>query len=74
MALVGGGAGLVFGGGVGWVAALGLIRYYGHGTPVVPFGQFFVYLAVAALAAAVAALLPARLASRASITTGLAAE
>jgi putative ABC transport system permease protein len=74
MALVGGGAGLVFGAGVGWVAALGLIRYYGHGSPELPFGQFLVYLAVAALAAAVAALLPARLAARASITTGLASE
>jgi putative ABC transport system permease protein len=74
MALVGGGAGLVFGGGVGWVAALGLIRYYGHGSPVLPLGQFLLYLAVAALAAAIAALLPARIAARASITTGLASE
>lgn len=74
MALVGGGAGLLFGGGVGWVAALGLIRYYGHGSPVVPFGQFLIYLAVAALAAAIAALLPARIAARASITSGLASE
>ncbi len=75
MALVGGGAGLIFGGGVGWVAAVGLIRYYGpHGAPVVPFGQFLAYLGVAALAAAVAALLPAGIAARASITTGLATD
>ncbi len=74
MAIVGGGAGLVFGGAEGWVASLGLISFYGHGSPVVPFGQFALYLAVAALAAAVAALLPARLAARASITAGLASE
>jgi putative ABC transport system permease protein len=73
-ALVGGGAGLIFGGAVGWVASLGLISYYGHGSPVVPFGQFAGYLAAAAFAAAVAALLPARFAARASITAGLAAE
>lgn len=74
MALVGGGAGLIFGGGVGWVASLGLIRFYGHGSPVLPFGQFAMYLLVAAAAAAVAALLPARAAARACITSGLAAE
>ena len=71
MALVGGGAGLLFGGAVGWVAATGLISNYGHGTPALPFGQFLVYLGVAALAAAIAALLPARAAAKAPIVAAL---
>lgn len=72
MALVGGGAGLLFGGAVGWVAATGLIRNYGHGTPTLPLGQFLVYLGVAALAAVIAALLPARAAARRPIVSALA--
>jgi len=71
MALVGGGAGLLFGGAVGWVAATGLIRNYGHGTPALPLGQFVVYLGVAALAATIAALLPARAAAKAPIVAAL---
>jgi putative ABC transport system permease protein len=71
MALVGGGAGLLFGGAVGWVAATGLIRSYGHGSPALPWGQFAVYLAVAALAAVVAALLPARAAAKAPVVSAL---
>lgn len=74
MALVGGGAGLAFGGAVGWVASTGLINYYGQGSPVLPWGQFALYLAIAAFAAGVAALLPARAATRTSIVSGLAAE
>jgi putative ABC transport system permease protein len=74
MALVGGGAGLIFGGAVGYVASMGLIQYYGHGSPVLPFGQFAGYLAAGALAAAIAALLPARAAARAPLTKALAAD
>jgi len=72
MALVGGGAGLLFGGAVGWVAAAGLISNYGHGRPALPLGQFLVYLGVAALAAAIAAVLPARAAAKAPIVSALA--
>lgn len=71
MALVGGGAGLLFGGAVGWAAATGLISFYGHGMPTVPFGQFAIYLAIAALAAGIAALLPARTATKTPIVAGL---
>jgi putative ABC transport system permease protein len=74
MAVVGGGAGLVFGGAVGWTAALALIGAYGHGTPVLPVGEFALYLLVAGAAAAISALLPARRAARATIVTALAAE
>jgi hypothetical protein len=41
---------------------------------VVPFGQYALYLVVAALLASVAAILPARTTTRAPITTALAAK
>jgi putative ABC transport system permease protein len=67
-AVTGGLAGAVFGAGSGWVLAAGLIRTYGHGSPVVPVGQLALFVGVAALAGVVASLLPARRAGRTAPT------
>lgn len=74
IALVGTLAGIALGVGVGWTAALGLINSYGHGLPVVPVGQLVACTGLAAGAAVLAGLLPARGASRAPIVEAMAAE
>ncbi|GIG61365.1 membrane protein [Longispora fulva] len=71
MGAVGAGSGAVFGGAVGWAAALGLINAYGHGSPTVPWGQLALFATVATVAAMTAAVLPARHAARASIVTAV---
>jgi putative ABC transport system permease protein len=71
MAVLGSLAGVAFGVTVGWVAALGLIDAYGHGTPTVPVGQLILYVGLATVAALLAGLLPARQAIRTEIIAAL---
>jgi putative ABC transport system permease protein len=70
--LVGTVLGVAFGVGFGWLAAYELITAYGHGTPSVPVQQIATYVALAALAGALASVVPARRATRASVVTALA--
>ncbi|MEV7226995.1 ABC transporter permease [Polymorphospora sp. NPDC051019] len=72
VAAVGALAGVLLGVSVGWAAATGLISAYGHGLPVVPVGQLGLFVALAAGAGVLAALLPARRAARAPIVTAMA--
>jgi putative ABC transport system permease protein len=72
MALVAAIIGVAFGVGFGWVTAGSLIGTYGHGWPQVPVLQLLGYLALPAVAGMVAAVLPARRATRASITAAMA--
>jgi putative ABC transport system permease protein len=58
----------------GAAAAIGLIRQYGHGHPVVPVVQLVLYAALATCAAALAALPPARRATRTSVSAAMAAD
>jgi len=71
MAVVGAVIGVGFGVLVGAASAVGLIRQYGHGAPTIPVGQLLLYVAVAALAGAVAAVIPARRAARTDIVTAM---
>ncbi|GAA0721320.1 ABC transporter permease [Dactylosporangium roseum] len=71
MAVVGAVVGVGFGVLVGVSAAVGLIRQYGHGSPVLPYGQLLLYVVIAALAGAVAALLPARRAAHPPIAPAM---
>ncbi|GIG90285.1 ABC transporter permease [Plantactinospora endophytica] len=66
--------GIALGLGLGWTAAMGLISSYGHGLPAVPVGQLALCAALAAGAAVLASLLPARRAARAPIVSTLADE
>lgn len=72
MAFIGAVVGVGFGVLVGVSASVGLIRQFGHGHPVVPFGQLLLYVLIAAVAGAVAALLPARRAARTEVATVMA--
>lgn len=72
MTLVGALLGVSFGIGFAWLAASDLIDAYGHGVPEVPVRQIAGYLALAALAGAVASILPAHQATRASIVEAMA--
>ncbi len=74
VAVLGGVLGVIMGTLVGWVAAAGLIGTYGHGAPVVPIGQLGLYLGLAAVAGALAAVLPARRAARAPVVAALSSE
>ncbi|MFI5907106.1 ABC transporter permease [Dactylosporangium sp. NPDC051541] len=67
MAVVGAVVGLGLGVLAGSAAAVGLIRQYGHGYPVVPVGQLALYALLATAAAALAALPPARQAMRTTL-------
>jgi putative ABC transport system permease protein len=64
--------GVVFGTAVGWVTAKSLISTYGHGNPEIPVLQMLGYVVLMAVAGMVAAVLPARRATRASITAAMA--
>ncbi|HEX6026615.1 MAG TPA: ABC transporter permease, partial [Solirubrobacter sp.] len=70
-AVVGAAIGVVFGLGLGWVAADELVDHYGHGNPVIPGATVAVYVGVAAVSAAVAALLPAYRAARTAPLQGM---
>jgi putative ABC transport system permease protein len=72
MAFVGAVVGVGFGVLVGVSASVGLIRQFGHGHPVVPYGQLLLYVAIAAVAGAVAAVLPARRAARTEVAAVMA--
>ncbi|MET7421603.1 FtsX-like permease family protein [Dactylosporangium sp. NPDC005555] len=72
MAFVGAVVGVGFGVLVGVSASVGLIRQFGHGYPVVPYGQLLLYVALAAAAGAVAAVLPARRAARTEVAAVMA--
>ena len=72
MGLVAALIGVGFGIGAGWVTAASLITTYGHGRPEVPVGQLLGYVALATVAAMLAGALPARRATRASITAAMA--
>ncbi|GGM19375.1 ABC transporter permease [Dactylosporangium sucinum] len=74
MAVVGAVVGVGFGVLVGVAASVGLIRQYGHGHPVLPYGQLLLYVALAAVAGAVAALLPARRAAKTEVAAVMAAD
>ncbi|WP_432835950.1 ABC transporter permease [Dactylosporangium sp. CA-092794] len=74
MSAVGAVAGIALGVLAGVAAAVGLIRQYGHGHPVVPFGQLALYAALAACAAAVAALPPARRATRTALAAAMSPD
>ncbi|MET7392545.1 FtsX-like permease family protein [Dactylosporangium sp. NPDC005572] len=74
MAVVGAVVGVGFGVLVGVSASVGLIRQYGHGHPVLPYGQLLLYVALAAVAGAVAALLPARRAAKTEVAAVMAAD
>jgi ABC-type antimicrobial peptide transport system permease subunit len=50
---------------VGWVTAKSLISTYGHGNPEIPVLQMIGYVVLMAVAGMVAAVLPARRATRA---------
>ncbi|GAA3301504.1 FtsX-like permease family protein [Dactylosporangium vinaceum] len=67
MAVVGAVVGLGLGVVAGAAAAVGLIRQYGHGYPVIPVGQLALYALLATAAAALAALPPARQAMRTTL-------
>ncbi|WP_107270231.1 ABC transporter permease [Plantactinospora sp. BC1] len=67
-------AGITLGLGLGWTAAMGLISSYGHGLPAVPVGQLALCAALAASAAVLASLPPARRAARAPIAATLGDE
>ena len=71
MAVVGAVVGIGFGVLTGAAAAVGLIRQYGHGSPVIPVGQRGLYILSAGVAGVLAALLPARRAARADIVHAL---
>ncbi|WP_460495022.1 FtsX-like permease family protein [Dactylosporangium cerinum] len=72
MAFVGAVVGVGFGVLVGVSASVGLIRQFGHGHPVVPYGQLLLYVVIAAVAGAVAAVLPARRAARTEVAAVMA--
>jgi putative ABC transport system permease protein len=72
MGLVAALIGVGFGIGAGWVTASSLITAYGHGRPEVPVGQLLGYVGLATVAAMLAGALPARRATRASITAAMA--
>jgi putative ABC transport system permease protein len=74
MALVGAAVGVAFGIGFGWITARELIRTYGHGAPDIPVGTIATYVGLAALAGAVASILPARRAASASIVSAMTDE
>ncbi|MBF9132565.1 FtsX-like permease family protein [Plantactinospora sp. S1510] len=71
VAAVGALSGIVLGVGLGVAAAVGLIGSYGHGLPVVPVGQLALCAALAATAAVLASLFPARRAGQAPIVSAL---
>jgi len=71
MAIVGAVIGVVFGIGVGWIAAHELIATYGHGAPDIPLTNIAVYVGLAAAAGALASVLPARRAMRASVVESM---
>ncbi|WP_432986561.1 ABC transporter permease [Dactylosporangium sp. CA-233914] len=74
MSVVGAVVGIGLGVLAGSAAAVGLIRQYGHGHPVVPIAQLALYALLAAAAAALAALPPARQATRTALAAAMAAE
>ncbi|GAA2348189.1 ABC transporter permease [Dactylosporangium salmoneum] len=74
MSAVGATVGTLLGVLTGAAAAVGLIRQYGHGHPVIPVGQLVLYAALATFAAAFAALPPARRATRTSVSAAMSAE
>jgi hypothetical protein len=53
---------------------VGLIRQYGHGHPVVPVGQLALYALLATGAAALAALPPARQATRTALAAAMTSD
>jgi putative ABC transport system permease protein len=71
MSVVGGLIGITLGAAVGYAAASGVIGLYGHGSPAVPVGQLLGYVLSAAVASAVAAVLPARRAARVPVAAAL---
>jgi len=71
MAIVGAVIGVVFGIGVGWIAAHELIAAYGHGAPDIPLTNIGGYVGLAAAAGALASVLPARRAMRASVVESM---
>jgi putative ABC transport system permease protein len=71
MAIVGAVIGVVFGIGVGWIAAHELIATYGHGAPDIPLTNIGGYVGLAAAAGALASVLPARRAMRASVVESM---
>lgn len=74
MSAVGATAGVALGAGAGAAAAVGLIRQYGHGYPVVPVAQLALYAALATCAAALAALPPARRATRTALAGAMSPD
>jgi putative ABC transport system permease protein len=70
-ALVGAALGVAFGLGLGWITAHELISAYGHGAPQIPAATIASYVGIAALAGAVASLLPGRFAARASVVAAI---
>ncbi|MGI5244819.1 ABC transporter permease [Dactylosporangium sp. CA-139066] len=74
MSAVGATAGTALGVLTGAAAAVGLIRQYGHGHPVVPVAQIALYALLATCAAALAALPPSRRATRTAISSAMTAD
>jgi putative ABC transport system permease protein len=71
VAVIGALVGVAFGVAFGSLVASGLIGVYGHGGPTVPWWRIAGYVVLAAVAAALASLLPARRATRASIVAAM---
>jgi putative ABC transport system permease protein len=74
MSAVGATAGIGLGAASGAAAAVGLIRQYGHGHPVIPVAQLALYAALATAAAALAALPPSRRATRTALAAAMSAD
>jgi putative ABC transport system permease protein len=74
MAVLGALIGVALGGGFGWAVAEAFVRRTGEGRFSFPIMRTIEYVAISAIAGAVASLLPARRAGRTSLVAGMAEE